>query len=128
MSSFEQLDKYSMYSTLLIAEDPKVRASGVRKMMELYYQAPDLQFSITTKIEQSTKDSDETVVKLATQMLNMIQSGKQYNPYYSPTQPASPSTTAPSTPRPAQNAKNIVANVICCIIFIVIYIVIFYVM
>ncbi len=132
MSSFEILERYNDYSTQLMDMDPKMRIKGLRNMLGLFYDAPELKVSIMSKLEQLAGDSDDTVAKLATRIMQQIKSGRQYRSYYSQySRPAaSTSSTGATGSRavtPPQNVKSIVANVVCCVVFIIIYFVLTYV-
>jgi len=125
MSNFQLYERYNEYSTNLIDIDPKVRQRAIGKMMQLFYEAPQLKLSIFSKIEQMKEDSDETVANYAKRVLQQLQSRKELPSEYVPRRPELPSaiTQTPTTPtKPPQNVKSIVISIVCCIVFIIFFI------
>ncbi len=127
MSNFAILERYNEYSIELISENPVIRISGIKNMVRLLWDAPELKLSILAKLEQMTEDRDENVARYGKQMLTRAQSGRAYDPYvpYRRTDTQTESSTTHTGTQSNQNVRNIVANVVCCVIFIIIYLVIY---
>jgi len=135
MSSFEVYERYNEISTDLIDIDPRVRQRAISRLIQLYYQAPEIKTSVLSKLEQMKEDSDKNVADYAKRMFEQIQAGKELPPSYTMRRPEmqSPQSSAASTPRTAEpgrpppNTRNIVLNIVCCIVIIIIFIVFTYV-